>query len=80
MIITLVMVSNPVEALKTFFGLNCDCLNRKHNCDDHTFTSFHLFFRLSMLLSYISSIHTVKPGLSRLVGSGLNGLDKQESG
>jgi len=21
-------------------GLNCDCLNRKHNCDDHTFISF----------------------------------------
>ena len=34
------MGSNPVEAPKTFFGLNCDCLNRKHNCDDHTFSSF----------------------------------------
>ena len=34
------MGSNPVEAPKTFFGLNCDCLNRNHNCDDHTFTSF----------------------------------------
>ena len=33
---------NPVEAPKTFFGLNCDCLNRKHNCDDHTFFSFHV--------------------------------------
>ena len=30
----------PVEAPKTFFGLNCDCLNRNHNCDDHTFISF----------------------------------------
>ena len=29
--------SNTVEAPKTFFGLNCDCLNRNHNCDDHTF-------------------------------------------
>ena len=34
------MGSNPVEALKTIFGLNCDCLNRDHNCDDHTFISF----------------------------------------
>ena len=33
---------NPVEAPKTFFALNCDCLNRKHNCDDHTFISFHV--------------------------------------
>ena len=33
------MGSNPVEAPKTFFGLNCDCLNRKHNYDDHTFIS-----------------------------------------
>ena len=31
------MSSNPIEATKTFFGLNCDCTNRKHNCDDHTF-------------------------------------------
>ena len=31
---------NPVEALKTFLGLNCDCLNHNHNCDDHTFISF----------------------------------------
>ena len=31
--------SNPVEAPKTFFGLNCDCLNRKHKGDDHTFIS-----------------------------------------
>ena len=28
-----------VETPKTFFGLNCDCLNHKHNCDDHTFIS-----------------------------------------
>ena len=29
---------NPVEAPKIFFGLNCkNCLNPKHNCDDHTF-------------------------------------------
>ena len=34
---------NPVEALKTFFGLNCDCLNRNHNCDDHTFISLFCF-------------------------------------
>ena len=34
------MGSNPIEAPKTFFGLNCNCLNRKHNCDDHTFISF----------------------------------------
>ena len=33
---------NPVKAPKTFFGLNCDCLNRKHNCDDQTFFSFHV--------------------------------------
>ena len=33
------MGSNPVEAPKTFFGLNSDCLNRKHNCDDHTIIS-----------------------------------------
>ena len=25
------MGSNPVEAPKTFFGLNCDYLNRHHN-------------------------------------------------
>ena len=31
---------NPVEAPKTFFGLNCDCLNGNHNCGDHTFISF----------------------------------------
>jgi len=32
---------NPVEALKTFFRLNCDCVNRNYyNCDDHTFISF----------------------------------------
>ena len=35
-----VMDSNPVEAPKTFFGLNCNCLNGTHNCDDHTFISF----------------------------------------
>ena len=35
-----VMGSNPVEAPQTFFGLNCDCLNRSHNCDDHFFISF----------------------------------------
>ena len=29
----------PVEAPKTFFGLNCDCLNRNHVGDDHTFIS-----------------------------------------
>ena len=34
------MGSNPVEAPKTFFGLNCDYLNRKLNCDDHTFISY----------------------------------------
>ena len=28
---------NPVEAPKAFSGLNCDCLNRNHNCDYHTF-------------------------------------------
>ena len=33
------MGSNPVEASKTFFGLNCDWLNRKHNCNAHTFIS-----------------------------------------
>ena len=33
------MSSNPIEAPKTFFGLNCDRLNRKHNCDDHNFFS-----------------------------------------
>ena len=33
------MGSNPVEAPKTFFGFNCDCFNRKLNCDDHTFIS-----------------------------------------
>ena len=31
------MGSNPVEAPKTFFGLNCDCLSRKHNCDENTY-------------------------------------------
>ena len=40
------MGSNPVEAPKTFFGLNCDCLNRKHNCDGHTFISKISFVRL----------------------------------
>ena len=25
---------------ENIFGLNCDCSNRKHNCDDHTFISF----------------------------------------
>ena len=34
-----VMGSNPVEASKTFFGFNCDCLNRNHKCDDHIFIS-----------------------------------------
>ena len=34
------MGSNPVETPKTFYGLNCDCLNRKHNCDYHTIISF----------------------------------------
>ena len=34
------MGPNPVEDPKTFFGLNCDCLNRKRNCDDYTFISF----------------------------------------
>ena len=43
------MGSNPAEAPKTFFGLNCDCLNRNHNCDDHTFifictSSVHIIF------------------------------------
>ena len=33
------MGSNPVEGPKTFFGLHCDCLNRNHNCNDHTFIS-----------------------------------------
>ena len=38
------MGSNPVEAPKTlnFFGLNWDCLNRKHDCDDHTFIQKYL--------------------------------------
>ena len=31
---------NPVEAPKTFFGLNCGCLNCNHNRDDHTFIPF----------------------------------------
>ena len=34
------MGSNPVEAPKTFFGLNSDCLNPKHNCVNNTFISF----------------------------------------
>ena len=42
------MGSNPVEALKTFFGLNCDCLNRKHNCVDHTFTCRHGLFTVTL--------------------------------
>ena len=46
------MGSNPVEAPKTFFRLNCDCLNRKHNCDDHTFSSLHLL--LQELIPYTS--------------------------
>ena len=25
----------PLKPRKHFFGLNCDCLNRKHNFDDH---------------------------------------------
>ena len=33
---------NPVEAMKTIFGLNYDCLNCKDNCDDHTFISYHV--------------------------------------
>ena len=33
------MASCPVEEPKTFFGLNCDCLNRNHIGDDHTFIS-----------------------------------------
>ena len=40
------MGSNPVEAPKTFFGLNCDC---KHNCDDHTFISETQLFTFLML-------------------------------
>ena len=44
------MGSNPVEAPKTFFRLNYDCLNRNHNCDDHLFISklmlSHIFFAL----------------------------------
>jgi len=40
------MGSNPVEAPKTFPGLNCDCLNRKHDCDDHTFIQKYLCFPL----------------------------------
>ena len=43
---------NPVEAAKTFFGLNCHCLNRKHNCDDHTFSSLHVL--LQELIPYTS--------------------------
>ena len=39
------MGSNPIEAPKTFFGLNCNCLNGKHNCDDHTFISFQDHFK-----------------------------------
>ena len=31
---------NPVGAPKTFFGLNCGCLNCNHNRDDHTFIPF----------------------------------------
>ena len=38
------MGSNPIEAPKTFFGLNCDCVNRNHNCDDHTFISMIVFY------------------------------------
>ena len=30
---------NPVEALKTFLGLNLRLLNRNHDCDDHIFIS-----------------------------------------
>ena len=43
------MGSNPVEAPKAFFGLNCDCLNRKHNCDDHTFIfkEYYVFSELA---------------------------------
>ena len=38
------MGSNPVEVLKTFFGLNCDYLNHNHKCDDYTFISIvHLY-------------------------------------
>ena len=42
------MGSNPVEAPKTFFGLNCDCLNRKHNCADDTFTCRHGLFTVTL--------------------------------
>ena len=28
-----IMWSGDIEVPKTFFGLSCDCLNRKHNCD-----------------------------------------------
>ena len=41
------MGSNPVEAPKTMFGLNCDCLNCKRNCDDDTFicmSAVHIIF------------------------------------
>ena len=35
------MGSNPVEAPKTFFGLNLRLLKtQNHNCDDHIFISF----------------------------------------
>ena len=49
--------SYPDEALKTFFGLNCNCLNRKHNCDDHTFTSLILYVRSSHNIQVFHSFH-----------------------
>ena len=50
------MGSNSVEAPKTFLGLNYDCLNRNHNCDNHTFISFVCpQFRSYSYISYITS-------------------------
>ena len=50
---------NPVEAPKTFFELNCDCLNRKHNCDDHTFiciSAVHIIFTIKGLTKLVEKI------------------------
>ena len=46
------IILNLVEAAKTFFRLNCDLSNRKHNCDDHTFSSLHVL--LQELMPYTS--------------------------
>jgi len=34
------LLHGSVEVPKTFYGLNCDCLNHSHNCNDHSFISF----------------------------------------